>query len=110
MKKFFIICLTMSVSLNATVQAQLKKLTKQQIFDNIPSLTLPVNDVTGWSDNSHYIEVDKARKLFAVDITTGVKTPYTPPPKSNVKVFNKDNDVYIQYGVEEPKKLTINKD
>jgi dipeptidyl-peptidase-4 len=110
MKKFFIICLTMSVSLNATVQAQLKKLTKQQIFDNIPSLTLPVNDVTGWSDNSHYIEVDKARKLFAVDITTGVKTPYTPPPKSNVKVFNKDNDVYIQYGVEEPKKLTSNKD
>ena len=110
MKKSFIICLAMSLSLNIAVQAQLKKLSKQQIYDNIPSLTLPVNDVIGWSDDNHYIEVDKGRKLFAVDISTGVKTPYTPPPKSNVKVFSKDNDVYIQYGVQDPKKLTNNKD
>ncbi|RZL18675.1 MAG: S9 family peptidase, partial [Pedobacter sp.] len=110
MKKSFIIFLAMSLSLNIAVQAQLKKLSKQQIYDNIPSLTLPVNDVTGWSDDTHYIEVDKSRKLFAVDISTGTKTPYTPPPKNNVKVFSKDNDVYIQYGVQDPKKLTNNKD
>lgn len=110
LKKSFIICVIMSLTLNVIAQAQLKKLSKQQIFDNIPSLTLPVNEVTGWSDDTHYIEVDKARKLFAVDISTGVKTPYTPPPKSNVKVFSKDNDIFIQYGVQDPKKLTDNKD
>lgn len=110
MKKSFIIFLTMSLSLNAAVKAQMKKLSKQQIFDNIPSLTQPVNEITGWSDDSHYIEVDKARKMFAVDITTGTKTPYTPPPKSNVKVYSKDNNIYIQYGIQGPKQLTHNKD
>ncbi|MEJ7557311.1 MAG: DPP IV N-terminal domain-containing protein [Pedobacter sp.] len=110
MKKSFILCLMMSLSLNAAVQAQLKKLSKQQIYDNIPSLTQPVNDITGWSDNSHYIELDKARARFAVDIISGNKSPYTPPPTSNVKVFSKETDVYIQYGVEAPKRLTSNKD
>jgi dipeptidyl-peptidase-4 len=110
MKKSFILCLTMSLSLNAALHAQLKKLSKQQIFDNIPSLTQPVNDITGWSDDSHYIEVDKARNMYAVDILSGSKVPYTPPPKSNVKVFSKDADLYIQYGVQAPKKLTNNED
>ena len=110
MKKSFIICLTMSLSLNAAIHAQQKKLSKQQVFDNAPSLTQPINDVIGWSDDNHYIEMDKARKMFAVEVATGAKTPYTPPPKSNVKVFSKDNDVYIQYGVQEAKKLTDNKD
>ncbi|MFP5080517.1 DPP IV N-terminal domain-containing protein [Pedobacter sp. JCM 36344] len=110
MKKSFIIFLTMSLSLNAAVQAQMKKLSKQQIFDNIPSLTQPVNEITGWSDDNHYIEVDSAKKMYAVDITIGTKTPYTPPPKVNIKVYSKDNDLYIQYGVQDPKKLTDNKD
>lgn len=101
----------MSLSLTAAVNAQLKKLTQQQIFSGQQSLTKPINSVTGWSDDNHYIEVDaKDRQMYAVDIKTGNRTPYTPPPKSNVRVFNKENDVYIQYGGDEAKRLTDNSD
>lgn len=101
----------MSLSLNATVQAQLKKLSREQIFEGQPSLTKPMNMVTGWSDDNHYIEIDvKDRQMYAVDVKTGAKTPYTPPPKSDVNVFSRKNNIHIQYGSEEPKQLTENDD
>ncbi|MGY4383647.1 dipeptidyl-peptidase-4 [Pedobacter sp. UYP24] len=97
----------MSLSLNAQVQAQLKKLTADQIFKGQPSLTKPINSITGWADDRRYTEVDAMDKqLYAVDIKTGTRSSYTPPPKSNVKVFSKDDDLYIQYGTDEPKQLT----
>ncbi len=101
----------MCLSIANVVHAQLKKLTQQQIFNGVQSLTIPMNSITGWSDDTHFIEVDaKDRQMYAVDIKTGSKTPYTPPPKSNVRVFIRENDIYIQYGSDEAKRLTNNKD
>ncbi|SMC72850.1 S9 family peptidase [Pedobacter africanus] len=111
MKPHLILGLAGVLFLSSNAQAQLKQLNQQQIFGGQPSLTKPMSMVAGWSDTNHYLEVDaKDRKLYAVDLKTGAKTAYTPPPKSNVNVFVKDNDIYIQYGKGEPKRLTNDKD
>lgn len=111
MKKIILISLATSLCLSLTVQAQLKRLTQQQTLGGKPSLTTPMNAVLGWSDDSHYIEMDAAdRKLYTTDVHSGAKAAYTPPPKSNVNVSIQNNDIYIQYGKEEAKQLTNNKD
>lgn len=111
MKPHLILGLAGVLFLSSNTQAQLKQLNQQQIFGGQPSLTKPMGMVAGWSDNTHYLEVDaQDRKLYAVDLKTGTKTAYTPPPKSNVNVFVKDNDIYIQYGKDEAKRLTNDKD
>ena len=107
MNKHLLFGLTAGIFLSLNLQAQQHRLTFQQTQDNAPSLTKPMNTVIGWSDNTHYIESQpKTRKLFAVDVITGERKDYTPPPKSNVNVMVKDKDVYIQYGKDEPKRLT----
>ncbi|MCZ4243466.1 S9 family peptidase [Pedobacter punctiformis] len=94
-----------------SVQAQKKRLSLQQSIGAQPSLTKAINPVSGWADQTHYIENDlRERKQYAVDINTGERTAYTPPPKSDVDVFVKDKDVYIQYGKAEAKRLTNNTD
>jgi dipeptidyl-peptidase-4 len=107
MMKTLLISLTMSLSLVAGSQAQQKKLTAKQTFGGEPSLTTPMSTAMGWKDDSHYIEVDpKDHKMYAVDVKSGSRSPYTPPAKSNVNVFVKDKDLFIQYGQETPKQLT----
>lgn len=111
MRKIILFSLASAICLNFSAQAQLKRLTQQQTFGGQSSLTNNLNMVRGWSDDSHYLEYDaKARSLVAVDINTGEKTGYTPPPKSDVDVRVKENDVYIQYGTQSPKRLTSNAD
>lgn len=111
MKTTVLIGLAASFCFSFTAQAQLKRLSQQQTLGGQPSLTKPMNMLNGWSDDNHYIEMDQAeRKLYAVDLNTGERTPYTPPPKSNVNAFLKDNDVFIQYGKETAKQLTSTKD
>lgn len=111
MKPTLILGLASILLFNTNTHAQLKTLNQQQIFSGQPSLTKPMSMVAGWSDDNHYIEADpKDRKLYAVDVKTGSRTAHTPPPKSNVNVFVKDNDIYIQYGKDEPKRLTNDKD
>lgn len=111
MKPHLILGLAGVLFLSSNTQAQLKQLNQQQIFGGQPSLTKPMSMVAGWSDNNHYLEVDATdRKLYSVDLKTGAKTAYAPPPKSNVNVFVKDNDIYIQYGKDEAKRLTNDKD
>ncbi len=91
--------------------AQKKRLNLQQSTGAQTSLTKSINPVTGWADDTHYIENDfRERKQYAVDIKTGARTVYTPPPKSDVDVFVRDKDVYIQYGKEPAKRLTNNED
>ncbi|SDL96913.1 S9 family peptidase [Pedobacter antarcticus] len=105
MKKSLLLLCTSGLFLN--LQAQQQKLTFEQTQGKIPSLTNPINTISGWSDEQHYIETDpKTRQQYTVDVKTGTRLPYTPPPKSDVSVMIKDNDVYIQYGKQEPKKLT----
>lgn len=111
MKTTVLIGLAASFCFSFTAQAQLRRLSQQQTLGGQPSLTKPMNMLNGWSDDNHYIEMDQAeRKLYAVDLNTGERTPYTPPPKSNVNAFLKDNDVFIQYGKETAKQLTSTKD
>ncbi|WP_316802683.1 S9 family peptidase [Pedobacter nototheniae] len=106
---FFLSVATVLFSYN--VQAQKKRLNLQQSIGAQPSLTKMINPVSGWADNTHYIENDlRERKQYAVDIKTGERTAYTPPPKSDVDVFVKDKDVYIKYGKAEAKRLTNNAD
>jgi dipeptidyl-peptidase-4 len=110
MKKIFL-CLIATSCIGLTAQAQQKRLNQAQAMGTELSLTKPMNMVSGWSDENHYIEFDsKDRKQYAVDIKTGERTAYTPPPKSDVNVMIKDKDVYIQYGKEEAKRLTNNSD
>ncbi|WP_285059542.1 S9 family peptidase [Pedobacter ginsengisoli] len=108
MKNLLLFFTTLSLSIGTGVtQAQLKKLSQQQIFNGQPSLTKNMNYITGWADDSHYIEMDtKDRKAYAVDVKSGARSPYTPPPKSDVDLTIRDNDIYIQYGKTEPKRLT----
>ena len=87
--------------------AQQQRLTFQQTTGTVPSLTKPMGAISGWSDDSHYIEMNSATKqLFTVDINSGERKSYTPPPKSDVEVSVKDSDVFIQYGKQQPKRLT----
>lgn len=98
--------LAAGICLGFNLQAQ-QRLSFAQTQGNVPSLTKPLHTVIGWSDENHYIESEaKTRKQFTVDLVSGERKPYTPPPKSNVNVMIKDNDVYIQYGKDEPKRLT----
>lgn len=105
MKKYIFLCLLAAAF--STAQAQQKRLSQAQAMGSQPSLTKTMNMVSGWSDDTHYIEFDmKERKQYAVDFKTGERAAYTPPPKSDVNVFVKDKDVFIQYGKEEAKRLT----
>ncbi|MCX2478748.1 DPP IV N-terminal domain-containing protein [Pedobacter sp. MC2016-15] len=105
-----IVTLTASFALMAgtgiTAHAQ-QRLTFQQTQGKVPSLSKTIGVISGWSDDSHYIETSPgSQQMYAVDIRSGERKAYTPPPKSNVNVMVKDKDVYIQYGKDEPKKLT----
>ena len=105
MKKPLLFTLCAGLCFGFTAQAQ--KLTFQQTTGAVPSLTNNLSPVLGWSDEMHYIESDaKTRQLYTVDIKSGERKSYTPPPKSNVNVMVRDSDIYIQYGKDEPKRLT----
>ena len=109
MKKIILFGIAAVFCCQISAQAQLKRLSQQQTFGNEPSLTNILNPVTGWSDDNHFLETDfKTRGVQAVNINTGTKTAYTPPPKSDVEVTVKDNDVYIQYGRQPAQRLTNN--
>ncbi len=111
MNKNLLFSLAIGLGLSTSVVAQQKRLTQAQALGGQLSLTKSMNGIMGWSDATHYIEMDsKERKPYAVDINTGAKMPYTPPPKSDVSVTIKDKDVYIQYGKDAAKRLTNNTD
>ncbi len=82
-----------------SAQAQTKELTFAQSWGQQASVTKPINQYKGWVDDVHYIERDASDgKDYQVHIKTGQRSPYTPPPTSDVKVFLKNKDIYIQYG------------
>ncbi|SHF64582.1 S9 family peptidase [Pedobacter caeni] len=111
MKQTVLLSLAASVCLSLTVQAQLKTLSQQQTLGNQLSITKPLPYLAGWSDDNHYIETDPAdRQLYAVDLKSGQRTPYSPPPKSDVNVFLQNNDIFIQYGKEAAKQLSSTKE
>ncbi|MBD1431312.1 DPP IV N-terminal domain-containing protein [Sphingobacterium sp. DN00404] len=95
----------------APVCAQKKALNFAQSWGQEISVTKPINQYTGWADNDHYIERDrKDGRLYQIHVTTGKRTPYTPPVKSDTEVFVKNNDVYIRYGNSPDRRLTHSPD
>jgi dipeptidyl-peptidase-4 len=103
----FTTCLALMTCVGLDGASAQQRLTFQQSQGAVPSLTKTLPVISGWSDDSHYIETEaKTRQMYAVDIRSGERQAYTPPPKSNVNVMVKDKDVYIQYGKDQPKKLT----
>ncbi|MHC8950333.1 S9 family peptidase [Sphingobacterium hungaricum] len=87
--------------------AQQKKLNFEQSWGREASITNPINQYRGWADNEHYIVYDVAqRKNIQVSVKSGASTDYSAPPKSDVEVFVRDNDVFIQYGQQAAKQLT----
>ncbi len=107
MKKILLFGLIACLGAPVSVVAQQKRLTQEQALGTAPSLTKPISMISGWSDESHYIEFDMSdRKQYTVDIKTGARAPYTPPPKSDVTLSIRDKDIYIQYGTATPKRLT----
>ncbi|MFC3199759.1 DPP IV N-terminal domain-containing protein [Parapedobacter deserti] len=89
------------------IAAQTKRLDLEQSLGLKPSLTKSINTIRGWADEMHYIEVDAtSREQSLVHVKTGARTPYTPPPSSDVEVYVKDNDIYIREGGNSPRQLT----
>ncbi len=89
------------------VAAQTKRLDLEQSVGLKPSLTKSINQVRGWADAQHYIEYDpETRQQYQVDIKTHLRTPYTPPPSSDVEVYVERNDIFIRQGADTAKRLT----
>lgn len=107
MNKPLILGLTAGLCFSLSVTAQQIRLNFSQTQGESPSLTKPMPAITGWSDDTHYIETDTKTNLqYTVDIVSGERQAYTPPPKSDVNVMVQDNNVFIQYGKAAPKQLT----
>src|SRR5690554_1118901 len=82
--------------------AQTKRLDLQQSLGQKESLTRPIINVRGWADAQHYIVLEPGeRQAQQVHVKTGARSPYSPPPASDVSVSVRDNDVFITKGDEE---------
>lgn len=91
----------------STAQGQTKSLSFPQAWGREYSVAKPINRIKGWADANHYIEADaNDGRDYTVHVKTGQRALYTPAAKSDVNVFVKDKDVYIQYGKGEAKRLT----
>lgn len=80
----------------SVLQAQKKSFTYEQLFSRgaggqAPALSKPLPMITGWVDDSHYIEMRKSEtdgkmSAFSVDAKTGAAVPYTAPVKEATAV------------------------
>lgn len=87
--------------------SQTKNLDFDQLWGRKPSITQPIPVIRGWVDEEHYIITDpKDGKQYQVSVKDNVRELYMPKPESDVKVYSQNNDVYIQYANEQPKRLT----
>jgi dipeptidyl-peptidase-4 len=104
----FVVCMQIPV---ASSWAQTKRLDAEQVSGQKQSLTKTIVTVRGWADAEHYIEFDPAaRKSFKVNVKTGERSDYTPPPASEISVFVQNNDVHLRTGQGEVIRLTNSPD
>jgi dipeptidyl-peptidase 4 len=85
-------CLTVLGFISSGLYAQDKKdLTFKQIFKNEPSgLMKSLPNITGWADDTHYIEMREG-KAYRIDAKTGDATVYEKAPEgATVSVEKKD--------------------
>ena len=97
----------MFLVLGSAVSAQTKRLNLQQALGQELSLTKPIDNIRGWADAQHYILYDaQTQERYQVDVKTGERSPYTPPPTNDVEVYVENNDIFIRQGSDTPKQLT----
>ncbi|SFW39597.1 S9 family peptidase [Chitinophaga sancti] len=84
-------CLAALGLLSAPLCAQDKKdLTFDQIWKNAPSgITQPLPNISGWADDTHYIEVRNG-KSYQVDVKTGAASEYS---KAGISVAVQNHDI-----------------
>ncbi|WP_440133355.1 S9 family peptidase [Chitinophaga sancti] len=84
-------CLAALGLLSAQLCAQDKKdLTFDQIWKNAPSgITQPLPNISGWADDTHYIEVRNG-KSYQVDVKTGAASEYS---KAGISVAVQNHDI-----------------
>lgn len=93
--------------LGYSLSAQTKRLDLEQSLGLKPSLTKSINPVIGWADAEYYIESDgQTRQQYRVHIKSGARSPYTPPPSSDVEVYVAHNDIFIREGANAARQLT----
>ena len=94
------------ISMNYS-NAQSQRLSFDQSWGAAYSVTKAINSYTGWADKDHYLEFDQNdRKTYKVNVKSGKREIYTPAPSNDVRVYIKNNDVYIKYGQQAEKQLT----
>src|SRR5690606_22567615 len=88
MRNIFSLSICCLLLIGGPVAAQTKRLDLEQAWGLKRSLTKPINTIEGWADARHYIEYDvQARQAYQVAIQNGQRTPYAPPPSSNMEVY-----------------------
>src|SRR5690606_15216949 len=87
--------------------SQTKRLSLEQSLGRSASLTKPINSIRGWADGDHYIEYDAHDgQTYQVHVKSGKRSPYVPPPSSDVEVVLKDRDLYLRRGDAPLRRLT----
>ncbi|WP_140938763.1 S9 family peptidase [Sphingobacterium lumbrici] len=105
------ICVATLFMVVHSLEAQTKRLNFNESWGNGHTVTKPVNQYTGWADTEHYLEIDKDdRKTYKVNVKTGERSAYERAPSSDVKVFIKEQDIYIQFGQQAAKRVTQSPD
>ncbi|HWW40544.1 S9 family peptidase [Pedobacter sp.] len=93
MKRILLCSLAIVCAFNFSGHAQLKRLSKQQIFGGQPSLSTSLPYLSGWSDDQHFIEYNtKAGKFETVDVKTGAHAVYSLPAKQKEEAPVKEGD------------------
>lgn len=102
------IFLWMMVLLCGSAYAQKAELTDEQVKNGVKGVTVPLEQISGWMDKTHYLMSRPGEsEKYAVDISSGKATLYTPEVQKGKKpsVEMKDDDIYYKAGTEQ-KRLT----
>lgn len=98
--KLRIAAFSVLLSLSATVAAQQKTLTFDEVFKSPPKeIISPLPVYSGWADDTHYIEYrteGQENKPYTVDVRTGTAVPSAPAQVNEATVFIKNKDVYYK--------------
>jgi dipeptidyl-peptidase-4 len=88
-----------------------QKLTFDEAWGRVSTVTKPINGFTGWADNDHYLELNREdNRTYKVNVSTGHREIYVPTEIKSTKVVAKNNDIYIQFANGQEKKLTNSPD
>lgn len=75
-----------------------QRLSFDEAWGRVNTVTKPIPGYTGWADNEHYLEYNRdENKTYKVNVRTGNRELYTPTVEKSTSVTIRNNDVYITY-------------